>query len=492
MSAPATALRARALQSAVSVYAFSEKVLAEMIAAAIASVVFVLLVNRPGVALITLIIFMPLQLVGFGLLLGLHVPTAVLRALGGVPELLALTVLVAGLRALRDSGRRLDRVDLALLAYVAVVTLYLFAPHLFSGFATTQWSPRILAWRSDAGYPLVFFAARHAPITPRQKEIFLRVVLGLGALVAFFALYQRLAPQSWSNFILNTAHVATYEFKVLNLPPGVIVQNLGYIFNVSPLRVSSLYLSPFDMADFLVLVSAVAATRISSQSRGRLNYVVLAAAVAAMFFSNARSDGVAVLVILILVILPSSRRPVEGRLRLIGALLVGALILVPALAGTRFVGAQGGASTDQAHVTSIEDGIKVINQFPLGVGLGFQPSTANRFASTVAHTDISENSILQVGDELGLQALIPWLAMMGLILWELKRRAAGGDRFAAAFGLALVGVMVAGLSHHVFLLLPVPWTLWAGVGLALSVHDRPTHDKASLPSTTVFAASGVR
>ena len=42
-----------------------------------------------------------------------------------------------------------------------------------------------------------------------------------------------------------------------------------------------------------------------------------------------------------------------------------------------------------------EDGTKLIGRFPLGVGLGFQPSTSNRFASTAALTDISENSILQ-------------------------------------------------------------------------------------------------
>jgi hypothetical protein len=477
---------------AICMAAFSDKVIAEMIGGALALVVLAYLVNRPGPTLIALIVFLPLQLVGFGLLLGLHVPAGILRPLGGIPELLGLALLLSALKNLRDAGRRLDHIDIVLLVYVGVVTAYLLVPHLFSGFAPTQWSPRLLAWRSDAAYPLVFFAARHAPISTRHKEMALRVVLALGALVAVLAVYQRLAPQTWSNFVLNTAHVSLYEYKVLGLPPGVVVQNLGYILNISPLRASSIFLSPFDMADFLVVVSAVAAVRISHQPRAKVNYAVLALALAAIFFSNARADGLAVLIVLVLIVLPTARRPAEGRLRLIGVLALGALVLIPALAGSRFVGAQGGASTDQSHITSIEDGTKLIGRFPLGVGLGFQPSTSNRFASTAALTDISENSILQVGDELGIQALIPWLCMVAFVLWELKRRASGGDVYAAAVGFGLLGILLAGLYHHVFLLLPVPWTIWALAGLALTVHKPPTDGAEDGRTELGFVPAGVR
>jgi hypothetical protein len=109
------------------------------------------------------------------------------------------------------------------------------------------------------------------------------------------------------------------------------------------------------------------------------------------------------------------------------------------------------------------------------LGLGDQPGTAARSVQT-AHIiyggNVSDNSILQVGDELGVQALLPWLAMMGLVLWEFKRRGRN-DPFATALGLGLLGIVIAGLYHHVFLTYPVPWTIWGGAGLALSVHRAP-------------------
>jgi hypothetical protein len=253
--------------------------------------------------------------------------------------------------------------------------------------------------------------------------------------------------------------------------------------------------SPFDMGDYLVLVTAAVATRISSDRRSPLNYVILAAVLGAIFFSRSRSDGLAAVIILVLIALPTSRSPIEGRVRLIGVLLVAAVLVVPSLGGTRFVGAQGGTASSKAHITAIENGIDVIESHPLGVGLGVQPSTANRFASTaktILNGNISENSIIQVGDELGIQALIPWLAMMTFILLALKRRASGGDDFAAILGFGLLGVVIAGLYHHVFLLLPVPWTLWAGAGLALSVYQERSSADTAERTASYLASPGVR
>jgi hypothetical protein len=479
---------------ALGAFLVSSKAAEDIISASLAIVIFVFMMNRPGVAIITLAVYLPFELLGLSLLLSVHVPSTLLRGAAGLKELLALAILVAGLRAIRDNRRRLDRIDIAVLAYVAAVTLYLVVPHLFSPVATTQWSPRILAWRTDAAYPLIFFGARHAPIGPRLKEQFMRVVLGVGLVVALLGLYQRLQPVQWSNFILHNAHVVPYELNVLRLAPQTVGTNLGYILNINPLRVSSTFLSPFDMGDFMVLVTAVAAVRITQNHRSLINYVVLAASLGANFFTRSRSDGLAAVVILVLIALPTSRHPLEGRLRLIGALLVAAVIVVPSLGGTRYVGAQGGSVSATGHLTEIEDGLRVFAYAPFGLGLGAQPGVTNRISAgfTVLGGDVSDNSILQVVDELGVQALVPWLFMLGFVLVSLKRRASRGDPLAAAMGFALLGVLIAGEYHHAFLTFPLPWTLWAGVGLALSA-DRPAADEEKAGLTTVRPlTAGVR
>jgi hypothetical protein len=460
---------------AMAVFVLSEKRISELIGAAIALPLFVFFVKRPGVTLIALIIFLPLELLGFSLLLTAHVPAGILRPTSGLKELMALAILVAGLRQIRDTGRRLDRIDFAVLAYVGVVTVYLIVPHLFSSSAPTQLSPRVLAWRSDAGYPLLFFGARHAPMPPWVKERFVKVIMVIGGATALLAIFQRIDAHGWSNFVLNTAHVGTYETQVLGLSPTDAIGNLAYILTINPLRVSSLFLSPFDMGDYLVLASAVAAFRITSNRRSPFNYLVLTMSMAAIFFSRSRSDGLAAVLILILIALPTSRSPIEGRVRLIGVLVVAAVLVVPSLGGSRFVGAQGGSASASGHVTEIEDGFRVLLYYPLGLGLGDQPGTATRFAPATAKAVnpgyVSDNLVFQVGDELGFQALLPWLVFMAFVLLEFRRRASRGDTFAAALGFGLLGIVIAGLYHQVFLTYPVPWTLWAGAGLALSANQ---------------------
>jgi hypothetical protein len=77
--------------------------------------------------------------------------------------------------------------------------------------------------------------------------------------------------------------------------------------------------------------------------------------------------------------------------------------------------------------------------------------------------------------------------LVGFILWELKRRASAGDDMAAALGFGLLGVLIAGMYHQVFLTFPVPWTLWAGLGLACSVH-RSSYEDAQATNVSVPVA----
>jgi hypothetical protein len=281
-----------------------------------------------------------------------------------------------------------------------------------------------------------------------------------------------------------------YFVDVLHQTLGQAYGALAYVDAVRPLRVSSIFLNPNDMSDFLVVVTALVAERIVRNRRSPWYYLLLAATVGALFFSEVRADTLGALVVLGLVVLPAPRRPTEARIRLLLGFAIGAAIIVPSLAGTRFVGGQGGSSSASGHITEIQYGITVLSHHPFGLGLGDQPSTSLRFDTQTGNQSrnvISDNSVLQVGDELGLQAMIPWLGLTVGVLLELRRRARRGDELAAAAGLGLLGVLVAGQYHHVFLLFPVPWILWAGVGLALS--ENRESPKRARPDAVVAGTS---
>ena len=461
-------------------YGLNEKHTADVIGLCVALGLAAIFIPRPGAALLTLIVFLPIEEVLFAFLHKLGVPGSILRPASSFKELLGLCILVAALRQIRDTRERLDKIDIALLAYVGVATIYLIVPHLFSSLAPTAFSPRILAWRSDCGYPLVFFATRHAPIDPKYRRYFINTVLAIAALTGLGAVYQYINPVSWSHWILLTMGQVNYQFFVLNSAPAQVASALRFVFDPSPLHVGSIFFSPFDMGDYLLITIAICGEMIGLHRRSIAYYALLAASLFAIFVSQSRSDGLAAIIVIVLIALPTPRHPSEGRLRIAAAIFLGALIIVPSLAGSRFVGAQGGAVSDSGHISEIQDGIKYILKRPLGLGLGDQPSTAVRFAADTGApgNDISDNSITQVGDELGLQALIPWLAMVIFVLLGLKRRAKSGDTFAAQMGLALLGILIAGQFHHVFLLYAVPWTVWGGAGLALSTYRPPPDDEA--------------
>jgi hypothetical protein len=450
-----------------------------VIAAIVALGIVAWALRRPGSALIALAVFLPLQTVGFGFLLRLHVPTEILRPAGGLKELLGSSILLSALHALHEGRTRfgkthqLDAIDKALLAYVGVVTLYLLFPHVFTIFpVSNHWYVRLLAWRADCGYLLLFFGVRHAPIAAATKRQFIRVLIAVAGVTILLGFYQWLAPSSWAHLILISGRQLQYQTTVLGNDPASVAHNLGYLTNFNPLRISSIFLSPFDMADFLLIVLAIAVERIARDYRSRVSYVLGAAILAALFASRVRADALAAVIVALLAMIPTPNRPISARLRLLGAILVAAVVVVPVLGGSRFVDAQGGAQSSRDHISEFTAGLNQLIHTPLGLGIGNEAGVGDRFvlASNQQGEFTVDNSVLQVGDELGIQALLPWLVLLILVFRGLGRASRRDDPFAGGIRLALLGVLVAGMYHQVFLSFPVAWLLWAAIALVL----RPT------------------
>lgn len=470
----------------------SESRLTDLIGAGVAIMLLVWAVRRPGTALSILAVVAAVQSAAFGFLYALHVPASVLRAGGGLKDLLGISVLLAAIGHMRKVHRRPDGLDILGLAYLGLATLYLLVPHIFGSDTPLQWSDRLLAWRLDAGYVLLFLAVRHAPISPEARRRFVRVVLGIGAVVTGFALYQYVSPHGFEHLIVNTGKQAAYQQNVLHNSPATIESSLQYVTNLSGrVRVGSILISPFDMADYLLLVAAVLAETIVRGARHWTRFALLGGLAFAIFVSQVRADALAVLIIFGICLIPAPRRPTTARWRMLLVVAIGAALVIPSLHGTRFAGGGTASSSAQQHVREATSGLDQLGRQPLGMGLGYNPVIGNRFLQPGSGNYTSDNSVLQVGDELGVPAMAVWLAFVVAVLVALRRRARAPDAIAAIAGLALLGILVTGLFHHVFLNYSTSWTIWPMAGLGLGALDpsrRPAGPQRTEPVPVGTAA----
>lgn len=441
------------------------------IAGAVGLLLFLWAVRHPGPSLSILAVVVALQGVGFGFLYAAHVPAFALRAGGSLKDLLGLAILASAVVNLASTGRRLGRLEKWALVYVAVVTCYLLLPGLFTPGSPHKWSVRLLAWRLDAGYPLLFIALLHAPISSRARKWFTGTIVAIGALAAAGAVWQWISPSGFYRFIVNTGKQAAYERNVLHSSWDAVDSTLQYLTaSGSHRHLGSIFLSPFDMADYLLIVAAVIVERLVRGDRRPGLMVLFGLVVFALFASQVRADAVAALVIFLVALMPGMGRPVLARWGFVLVIAIGAALVVPALGGTHFSGGKNSGSSTTGHVRELNYGFDQMFKTPLGLGLGDNPVTANRFISPGSGSFTSDDSYLQVGDELGLAAMIPWLVFVFGTLIALFRRARAPSSAAAVAALALAGVLVAGLFHHVFLNFSTAWTLWPLAGLALKAE----------------------
>src|SRR5436305_9057084 len=107
----------------------------------------VLAAKRPGRSILILIVLFPFQTFILSLLYKAGLPGSLVYHLGSWKELLAMGVVIAGIKNLIATGGRLDKLDQLALGFVALVALYaLLQPEIVSG-APSASSLRLLGFR---------------------------------------------------------------------------------------------------------------------------------------------------------------------------------------------------------------------------------------------------------------------------------------------------------------------------------------------------------
>jgi hypothetical protein len=443
-----------------------------VVAAILGLAVVVVMSRWPGPTLVSLVWFLPLQIPLFSYLYHHGVPGPLVRPFGALKEVLGLALLVAAVRAMRADHRRLDTLDKLILAFVAALVLYLVAPMVVStgDFYPRSLSTRLMGFRVNAGFLLMLFAARHAPIDARWRRRFVASIVAVSAVLAAFALYQYARPASFTDFIFNTLGIPYYQLDVLDTPIEGVVQLVRWT-TTRPVRVGSLFVGPFNFADFMLIPAGLLLARLARRGARLADVGMLVAIGAAIFASQTRANLLGLGVMALLAMAPR-RGSLTNQLRVVAIVALAVVAFVPSVASSRLGGAGASGSSTEGHVDEIRGGIELLQAYPLGFGLGTAPAVAVREEG--APLVISDNSLLQVGNELGVVMMVFFIVILIAVIRRLGTAARGdpGNDLAAGARLALIGLVLAGQLHHVFQTFAISWLVWALAGLGLAASAR--------------------
>jgi hypothetical protein len=449
---------------------------------------------RPLPAMAAVIVFIPLQPGGLPALYGLGVPEVVLRAASGFLVATVAGLALAAGRELLSGRARLDLLDWVVLAYLAVVTFELVMPHVLVDHPVGSLAARLDAWRGDATYPLLLVAARRAPLPPGARRRLVRVFTVTAAVVMAVGFYERLDPSGFVRIVVSDLKLPRYDSRVLHESPSEIASGIANFASVHPFRISSTLLYPFDLGDYMLVALAVWLEALL-RARGRPGlWVGVVGALATLYLTEVRGDLLAGAAVAAFGLVPLPGRLPQARRRLAVVLVLAVVAAAPFLGASRYLGGHGAARSTNLHEHELANAVSFFVHHLSGLGLGNQPGASARFGSLGGNAMVGDNSVLQVGIELGVQGLLPWLALLALTAREVIRRAvgdgrAGGDGLAVGAGVGLAAVLIAGQTHPAFVSFPAAWTVMLLLGTALRPAPEAPGDAGRPPAQPAPAST---
>jgi hypothetical protein len=454
--------------------------------------------QRPDLSLIGLIIFLPFQGLVLAKLFAWGMPGSIVGHLGAWKEALALGIVIAGVRNLMTTGRRLDAVDRLALAFVAFTALYAaLQPSILPSAPSTS-SIRLLGFRETGGFVLLLFGARHAPLGPRFAQRAGRAVLVVGAIVAAIGVYEAIFSSAWNRFVVQTIKYPRYEAGVLHTYPAhpSDIRVYGIVGGARVVRIGSVFLNQLSCGWYLILPFAVGLERAVRRTASPLVLMATIVIGAALLLTQTRSAILGALVVAFLAFQPAAGRPRHWRIQ-VAILLTGlAILAVPAALGTGLANRvqSAGNQSDQStagHVSGFSSGLDTIGRHPLGLGLGTGAGTGQRFA--VQNDVIAENNYLEVGDELGILPMLIFAALTVVLILRLRR--VSRERFdplVTAVWAAGLGLAVAAWFLQTWSNFAVAWTYWGVAGAVFSMARQraavPAESWAPTPTAPVYAS----
>jgi hypothetical protein len=437
--------------------------------------ILALAVRRPDLSLLGLIIFLPFQGLLLAKLWSWGMPDSVVRHLGAWKECLALGVIVAGARNLIASKHRLDLIDGLALGFVGICLLYAgFQATIVPG-APSPSNIRLLGFREMAGFVLLLFGARHAPLGPGFARRAARTVFLVGVAVAAVGVYSAIFSSAWNRFVVHTIKYTQYQAAILhtNAPNPADIRVYGYVGGAKIVRIGSVFLDSLSCAWFLILPFAVGLERVVRRTASPLILLGTILVAACLLLTQTRSAILGGLVVAVLAVAPAAGRPRHWRTQVAIVLTAVAALGIPAAFATglakRVESAGNQSNQDTAgHLSGFWSGINTLGAHPLGLGLGTGAGTGQRFQ--VRNDRIPENNYLEVGDELGIfPGLLFVLLTVGLLVRLRRVSRQRPELLVTAAWTAGAGLALAAWFLQTWSNFAVAWTYWALAGAALRI-----------------------
>lgn len=433
--------------------------------------------RRPDLGLLSLVVGLPLQLVGLAFLYSRGAPAWLVRPLGLWKEAVVAGCVLAAIRAWRRSGHSPDAIDWAAGGYLFVVGLYYAVPGVFaaaSGGSVGPPTDRLtlnVALRTEAVFVVLLVTVRHLDLGPAFRDRFARTVFAIGVVVAGAALFELVASDRWNDLMVTTLQVPRYKREILgvdSLTP-LDVRVYGDIGGAQVVRLGSVFLDQLQLGLWLVAPGIVGLHRML---RGAGPAIAAGTGVIglALVGTQTRAALLAALIAGFVVLRPHAGVNRVARIRVGALLVVGVLVVSPVALGSGLVqrtigGSEGDGGSTQVHIQRSKAALGTFLDHPFGRGLGTGANTATRFA--VESGLLSENYYLQVANETGVASIALFGLLVVVAASRLGQRRQDGDLLAAAWHGAFLGLCVAALLLHVWESLAVAWTVWIGVGLVL-------------------------
>jgi hypothetical protein len=437
-----------------------------------------------GRAFLVFVWLLPFHILAMAVLFGAFgVPAPVVRALSAWKELLAAALIVGVVvRALAGQGPRLQvrPVDLIVAALGLLALVYLAGAGFWFG-TDLPFGARALGLRDAAVFSLLYFVGRSAPELADDPR-FLRAIVAVGVVTSVIAILERLLVTPQMLVVLGAAQyvqqflglAVTTIHNAYGLPDSYWTFLGGHLVQ----RAGSTYLSSQGFAvPFLVIVPA--ATVGLFTARRRRGWALAASAVVwtGLLLTITRMTTFACLVE-VLALAALYRR--WGSVIALGVLLsagaTAALLLVPGFAGFVWQSLTWESVSSLSHLKDWTQGVTMLFQNPLGLGLGAGGLIAARFGlPTIA----ADSQYFKYSVELGLPGITLYLAALGgFVLAGVRAFRSGRTEAARACGAvvaaATIGIAINSLTTVLFATPFLTFVFFWLAGTAVSTWDART------------------